>query len=83
MHFNQSSDKDGGDMFDRLLKRFIQEVPEHLSACEFDCPLITCTESDWARCEIRQPGTLSGSYSAQTHRREVEAEIPVSVLASN
>jgi len=70
-------------MIDRLLQRFIQEIPEELSVCEFDCPLKKCTERDWAKCELRLQGTLPGSRSAQAYRRKIDIEIPASVLATN
>jgi hypothetical protein len=40
-------------MFDRLLQWFIQEIPEELSVCEFDCCKTKCTINDWRVCELR------------------------------
>lgn len=40
-------------MFHRLLSMLIQEVPEEISVCEFECPMATCTASNWATCSIR------------------------------
>ena len=73
----------GGDMIDWLRQRFIQEIPEELSVCEFDCPLSKCTGRDWAKCELRQQGTLSGSLRAHAHSHKIDIEIPVRVLATN
>jgi hypothetical protein len=70
-------------MFNRLLQRFIQEIPEDLSVCEFDCPLKECTDRDWAKCELRQQGTLPGSRSAQACSRKIDTEIPVGVLVTS
>jgi hypothetical protein len=41
-----------------LLKNLVQEVPEQLSVCEFDCPNNECTISDWVGCELRQQALL-------------------------
>jgi len=82
MNFNQDPDKTGGNMINWLRQRFIQEIPEELSVCEFDCPLKKCTARDWVKCELRQQGTLSGGRSSPAYRRNISIEIPVSVLAS-
>ena len=43
--------------FYRLWQRFrnkvIQEVPEDIQLCEFECRKLQCTMSGWARCERR------------------------------
>ena len=41
-------------MKDWLLKNLIQDVPEDLSVCEFDCQKSTCTASDRDECEFHQ-----------------------------
>jgi hypothetical protein len=70
-------------MIDWLRQRFIQEIPDELSVCEFECRLKKCTESHWTKCELRQQGTLPGNRSAQACSRNVDPEIPVGVLATN
>jgi hypothetical protein len=37
-----------------FLKNFVQEVPEQLSVCEFDCTNHECTIRDWAACKLHQ-----------------------------
>jgi hypothetical protein len=47
--------------FLRWLSKFISEVPEEISACEFDCRERECRMGDWSQCERRQqatPGTI-------------------------
>jgi hypothetical protein len=44
-----------------LIKNFVQEVPEQLSVCEFDCPNHECTISDWVSCERREQALLQES----------------------
>jgi curli biogenesis system outer membrane secretion channel CsgG len=50
---NASTIMHGGAMFHRLLSMLIQEVPEEISVCEFECPMATCTASNRATCSIR------------------------------
>ena len=40
-------------MFDRLFSRLIQEVPDEISVCEFECPMATCIASNRATCPLR------------------------------
>ena len=40
-------------MFRRLREVFVQEVPEALTACEFDCSVSRCTSSMRAECSLR------------------------------
>jgi hypothetical protein len=51
----------GAVMLAWLMKNFVQEVPERLSVCEFDCPNRECTINDWVSCERRQQARLQGS----------------------
>ena len=62
-------------MIRRLLQNLIQEVPEELSVCEFDCPKTRCTLKDWAECELRNQATLSGNSVTQykSHKDYTEA----------
>ena len=41
-----------------LMKNLVEEVPEQLSVCEFDCPNHECTINDWASCERREQALL-------------------------
>jgi len=44
-------------LFDWLSSR-VQETPEDLSACEFDCRRYECLHGDWERCERRLQSML-------------------------
>jgi len=46
-------------MFRRLREMLVQQVPEALSVCEFDCPVTRCTTRTWATCTLRE-GQQSG-----------------------
>jgi hypothetical protein len=70
-------------MIDWLRQRFIQEIPDELSVCEFECRLKKCSESHWTKCELRLQGTLPGNRSALMYGRNTHTEIPVSVLATS
>jgi len=43
--------------FHRLWQRFmgqiIQDVPEDVQACEFECRKLQCAMGDWEKCEMR------------------------------
>jgi hypothetical protein len=61
-----------------LLNQIVQEVPEQLSVCEFDCPNNECTISDWVGCELRQQALLQGrGLTRQTVVPMVHMEAPV------
>ena len=36
--------------------RLIQDVPEDIAACEFDCRRTECRQGDWKTCENRLRG---------------------------
>jgi len=40
--------------FLRWLSKLISEVPEEISACEFDCREKECRMGDWSQCVRRQ-----------------------------
>ena len=40
--------------FLRWLAALISEVPEEISACEFDCRKRECRMGDWSQCVRRQ-----------------------------
>jgi hypothetical protein len=33
--------------------RWIQDVPEDIAACEFECRRLECRQGDWETCENR------------------------------
>jgi len=41
-------------VFQRWLSKLIPEVPEEISACEFDCRKRECRMGDWSQCERRR-----------------------------
>ncbi len=47
----------GINNFYRLLQRFrskvVQDVPEDIQLCEFECHKSQCAMSDWEKCEKR------------------------------
>jgi hypothetical protein len=67
-------------MIDRLLKMLVQDVPEELSVCEFDCPRIHCYVSDWTACELRYPvapnATVDACYASALEETEASANGP-------
>ena len=60
-----------------LLKNFVQEVPEHLSVCEFDCPNNRCTISDWAACELREQAVLQERTNIRVPVSMVSVDSPI------
>jgi len=44
-----------------LLQKLVQEVPETLSVCEFDCPRHSCAVRDCAGC-VHQPRIKPHGY---------------------
>ena len=38
-------------------RHIVQDVPNDLAACEFDCKVTECTYGDWKHCKIRIPYT--------------------------
>jgi hypothetical protein len=63
-------------MFGWLLNNLIQEVPEELSICEFDCPMSECTTRNWIGCELRQQASQIGSGITQYNSRKARIEAP-------
>ncbi len=51
------SDGKASGSFYRLWQRFkdkvIQEAPEDIQLCEFDCHELECAMGDWEKCERR------------------------------
>jgi hypothetical protein len=40
-------------LWQRLKNLVIEDVPEDLAICEFDCPKNQCTYGEWATCQRR------------------------------
>lgn len=69
-------------MIDWFLKHLVQEVPDQLSVCEFDCPNNACTISDWLACELRQQALLQERTASPVPTPVVYAEAAVFSPAS-
>ena len=39
--------------FQLVRNQFIQDVPEDIALCEFDCRAAQCTQGEWESCERR------------------------------
>jgi len=39
--------------WERMKAEFVQEVPEEIAFCEFNCRKEQCTEADWQTCPLR------------------------------
>lgn len=53
-------------MLRRLRKLLVQEVPEELAVCMFECTESQCTPRQWAVCELRTRGTQGQSTTFRT-----------------
>ena len=62
-------------MKDRLLKNLIQDVPEELSVCEFECRKSICTTSDCADCE-RYQQALKGIHGISQCNSHMQGQEP-------
>jgi hypothetical protein len=40
-------------LLDRLARGTVEDVPEEISACEFECRRLECREGEWDRCPRR------------------------------
>jgi len=56
-------------MLRRLRKLLVQEVPEELAVCMFECPRSQCTTQYWATCELRRKGRQEVSTLSTTPDR--------------
>lgn len=57
-----------------LRDQVVQEVPESLAVCEFDCDRPDCRTGDWERCERRHgPVHLDEAPSPSPERSPVAA----------
>ena len=68
-------------MIGRLLQKLVDEVPEELSICEFDCPVTKCTARDWSECELRHQAALYGCGVSRDNSSLVQTK--ASAIATN
>ena len=45
--------------------RLIQDVPEDIAACEFECRRTECLQGDWETCEKRLRGMRGNKNRAE------------------
>ena len=45
--------------------RLVQDVPEEIAACEFECRRTECKQGDWETCERRLRGMGGGKNRAE------------------
>jgi hypothetical protein len=50
----------------RLSNELVQDVPEEIALCEFDCRKLQCTYEEWASCP-RRLGKAEGELSPVRH----------------
>jgi len=41
------------ELFQWVRKELVQDVPEELAICKFDCRKSRCSQDDWIRCKRR------------------------------
>jgi hypothetical protein len=46
-------------LLERNARRVVDDVPEEIAACEFECRKLDCREGDWKTCARRLRG-ISG-----------------------
>lgn len=68
-------------MFSRLRELIIQEVPEELSACVFECPATKCTFTIWSGCTLRSKGLPVRNGTARYNVIPELTEKPIRVSA--
>lgn len=39
--------------WERMKAEFVQQVPEEIALCEFNCRKAQCTEKEWQTCPLR------------------------------
>ena len=66
-------------MFRRLREVFVQEVPEALTVCVFDCPVTRCTSSMWAECSHRSNAFPEWKVAVNLNIHTRHTEKPISV----
>ena len=66
-------------MLGRLREIFIQEVPEELTVCVFDCPVTKCTSSMWAECDLRSKVFPERKDAVNLNSCTVHTEEPISI----
>lgn len=70
-------------MFNRLLGMLIEEVPEELSACEFDCTVTRCTARNRDECTLYLHATRRSRDVTQRNPRSVQTEVPAIASVTN
>lgn len=55
----------------RWLRAQVQEVPESVAVCEFNCARLDCCLGDWERCERRYNSSVEAAASPSPARSEV------------
>lgn len=65
-------------MKDWLQKNLVQDVPEELSVCEFDCEKKTCAASYRAKCKLLQRASVDRNVVPQNinKSRTMEPDLP-------
>ena len=48
-----------------IKSRLIQDVPEDIAACEFECRKMECRQGDWETCEKRLRGMRGDKSRAE------------------
>lgn len=57
----------------------VQEVPDHLAVCEFDCEVLDCRIRDWRECSKlaqRASGGVQRTVVPRRHRRPATRAMP-------
>jgi hypothetical protein len=58
---------------DWALNQIIQDVPEGIGLCEYDCRKGQCSQGEWETCERRLNRARSELMPAQENRQEPAA----------
>jgi len=51
----------------RLSSEIVQDVPDDISRCQFDCPANVCERGDWRTCQARLQAEESSSIWREDH----------------
>ena len=66
-------------MLGRLRRLLVQEVPEELSVCMFECPASECSSDTWTECRLRSQAWPDLRAAAHSKSRSVRREEPEAV----